>query len=30
MQAIILSPTHELGVQINNVLNDLKRGLGKR
>ena len=30
MQAIILSPTHELGVQINNVLNDLKRGLGKK
>lgn len=30
MQAIILAPTHELGIQINNALNDLKRGLDRK
>lgn len=30
MQAIILAPTYELAVQINNALNDLKRGMDRK
>ncbi len=30
MQAIILAPTYELSVQINNALNDLKRGMNRK